>query len=90
MATYLKQLNLRSVRSSFYLKSASKHSSRPASISYATAAPTKRYSITILPGDGIGPETISVAKDVLKLIGSLEGHLSLFPNYDFLIGELKI
>ncbi|TXG66214.1 hypothetical protein EZV62_007489 [Acer yangbiense] len=73
MAASLQQLNLRSVRSPFYLKSASKHSSKPASIRCATATPTKRYSITILPGDGIGPETISVAKDVLKLIGSLEG-----------------
>ncbi|KAK0599014.1 hypothetical protein LWI29_001553 [Acer saccharum] len=73
MAASLQQLNLRSVRSPFYLKSASKHSSKPASIRCATATPTKRYSITILPGDGIGPEIISVAKDVLKLIGSLEG-----------------
>ncbi|KAK1555618.1 hypothetical protein Q3G72_029089 [Acer saccharum] len=73
MAACLHQLNLWSVGSPFYLKSASKHSSRPVSIRCAAATPTKRYSITILPGDGIGPETISVAKDVLKLIGSLEG-----------------
>ncbi|XP_010244746.1 PREDICTED: 3-isopropylmalate dehydrogenase 2, chloroplastic-like isoform X2 [Nelumbo nucifera] len=33
----------------------------------------KRYNITLLPGDGIGPEVISVAKDVLKLAGSQEG-----------------
>ncbi|XP_077244584.1 3-isopropylmalate dehydrogenase, chloroplastic-like [Tasmannia lanceolata] len=33
----------------------------------------KRYNITLLPGDGIGPEVISVAKDVLTLIGSQEG-----------------
>ncbi|KAK4860411.1 hypothetical protein QYF36_023340 [Acer negundo] len=73
MAASLQQLNLRSVGSPFYLKSASKHSSRPAHIRCAAATPTKRYSITVLPGDGIGPETISVAKDILKLIGSLEG-----------------
>ncbi|KAK2659156.1 hypothetical protein Ddye_005689 [Dipteronia dyeriana] len=73
MAASLQQFNLRSVGSPFYLKSASKLSSRPASIRCAAAAPTKRYSITVLPGDGIGPETISVATDVLKLIGSLEG-----------------
>ncbi|KAF8041760.1 hypothetical protein BT93_A0381 [Corymbia citriodora subsp. variegata] len=35
--------------------------------------PTRRYSITLLPGDGIGPEVISVAKGVLSLAGSLEG-----------------
>ncbi|KAK1305366.1 hypothetical protein QJS10_CPB11g01699 [Acorus calamus] len=35
--------------------------------------PKKRYSVTLLPGDGIGPEVISVAKDVLSLAASLEG-----------------
>ncbi|KAH9621256.1 hypothetical protein KSS87_004367 [Heliosperma pusillum] len=42
--------------------------------SAATATPTKRsYTITLLPGDGIGPEIISIAKDVLHLAASLEG-----------------
>nr|XP_043618352.1 3-isopropylmalate dehydrogenase 2, chloroplastic-like [Erigeron canadensis] len=31
------------------------------------------YSITLLPGDGIGPEVISVAKKVLTLAASIEG-----------------
>ncbi|XP_057724181.1 3-isopropylmalate dehydrogenase, chloroplastic [Arachis stenosperma] len=51
-------------------------SSRPASVrcSAAAAPPSKRsYTITLLPGDGIGPEVISVAKDVLVLAGSFEG-----------------
>lgn len=40
----------------------------------AAATPTKRsYSITLLPGDGIGPEIVSVSKDVLQLAASLEG-----------------
>ncbi|XP_074276136.1 3-isopropylmalate dehydrogenase, chloroplastic-like [Silene latifolia] len=40
----------------------------------AAATPTKRsYTITLLPGDGIGPEIISIAKDVLHLAASLEG-----------------
>ncbi|KAF3782903.1 3-isopropylmalate dehydrogenase [Nymphaea thermarum] len=39
-------------------------SSRPSS---------KSYKLTLLPGDGIGPEVVSVAKDVLLLAGSLEG-----------------
>ena len=30
---------------------------------------TQKYSITLLPGDGIGPEIMEVAVDVLKLIG---------------------
>lgn len=30
---------------------------------------TQQYNITLLPGDGIGPEIISVAVDVLKAIG---------------------
>ncbi|XP_074275891.1 3-isopropylmalate dehydrogenase, chloroplastic-like isoform X1 [Silene latifolia] len=40
----------------------------------AAATPTKRsYNITLLPGDGIGPEIISIAKDVLKLAASFQG-----------------
>lgn len=35
----------------------------------------RSYNITLLPGDGIGPEVISVAKDVLLLTGSLHGIL---------------
>ncbi len=30
---------------------------------------TKQYRITLLPGDGIGPEIIAVAVDVLKVVG---------------------
>ena len=30
---------------------------------------TKRYPITLLPGDGIGPEIIAIAVDVLKTVG---------------------
>jgi 3-isopropylmalate dehydrogenase len=33
----------------------------------------RSYSVTLLPGDGIGPEVVAVAKDVLSLTGSLEG-----------------
>ncbi|EXB29709.1 3-isopropylmalate dehydrogenase 2 [Morus notabilis] len=39
----------------------------------SAASPSKRYTITLLPGDGIGPEVISVAKNVLNLAASLEG-----------------
>ncbi|KAE8674065.1 3-isopropylmalate dehydrogenase 3 [Hibiscus syriacus] len=69
-------LNVGSLNSPLNLKSVAKQSPRPTRIrcaSPAVAAPPKRYSITLLPGDGIGPEVISVAKIVLKLAGSLEG-----------------
>ena len=33
------------------------------------AAAAKNYNITLLPGDGIGPEIMSVAKDVLIEVG---------------------
>ncbi|CAH9116837.1 unnamed protein product [Cuscuta europaea] len=46
---------------------------RLATIRCSASTPNKRYSITLLPGDGIGPEVISVAKNALQLIGSLEG-----------------
>ncbi|XP_054782813.1 3-isopropylmalate dehydrogenase 2, chloroplastic-like [Prosopis cineraria] len=40
----------------------------------AASPPSKRsYSITLLPGDGIGPEVTMVAKNVLDVAGSLEG-----------------
>lgn len=51
---------------------------RLATIRCSVAAPSKCYSITLLPGDGIGPEVISVAKNALQLAGSLEGTQNLF------------
>ncbi|EFH47866.1 hypothetical protein ARALYDRAFT_488253 [Arabidopsis lyrata subsp. lyrata] len=46
----------------------------PYRIRCAAASPgKKRYNIALLPGDGIGPEVISVAKIVLQKAGSLEG-----------------
>jgi 3-isopropylmalate dehydrogenase len=46
----------------------------PYRIRCAAASPgKKRYNIALLPGDGIGPEVISVAKNVLQKAGSLEG-----------------
>lgn len=75
------QLNAKLLGPAFIVKPATKQFLKPARIrcaAAATAPPTKRYSITLLPGDGIGPEVIAVAKNVLKLAGSLEG--SLFPS----------
>ncbi|GMH15905.1 hypothetical protein Nepgr_017746 [Nepenthes gracilis] len=45
-----------------------------AAVRCSDSAPSRRrYTITLLPGDGIGPEIVSVAKNVLELAGSIEG-----------------
>ncbi|KAI8529418.1 hypothetical protein RHMOL_Rhmol12G0223500 [Rhododendron molle] len=54
-------------------KPLSKHSLKFATSRCSSTSPSRRYTITLLPGDGIGPEVISVAKNVLELAGSLEG-----------------
>ncbi|CAD6261642.1 unnamed protein product [Miscanthus lutarioriparius] len=41
--------------------------------SFRCSAAARSYNITLLPGDGIGPEVVAVAKDVLSLAGALEG-----------------
>ncbi|PNX78017.1 3-isopropylmalate dehydrogenase chloroplastic-like, partial [Trifolium pratense] len=53
----------------------SSSSKKPTSLrcSAATSSTKKSYKITLLPGDGIGPEVVSVAKDVLLLTGSIHG-----------------
>jgi len=33
------------------------------------AAASKKYNITLLPGDGIGPEIMKVAREVLDEVG---------------------
>ncbi|EFJ19111.1 hypothetical protein SELMODRAFT_111515 [Selaginella moellendorffii] len=45
----------------------------PAVRCIATASASRSYKITVLPGDGIGPEIMSVALDVMRSIGSQEG-----------------
>ncbi|CAK9169740.1 unnamed protein product [Ilex paraguariensis] len=72
-------------------KSIIDHVSRPAKIRCSATPPTKSYNITLLPGDGIGPEVISVAKHALKLAGSLEGtsnpYLKIPPLFSVLVVE---
>ncbi|CAD5317759.1 unnamed protein product [Arabidopsis thaliana] len=64
--------------------SATKQSFRRASVIRCAAnTPKKRYTIAVLPGDGVGNEVIPVAVDVLCLAGSLEG-------IDFSFEELPI
>ncbi|KAK4267607.1 hypothetical protein QN277_024362 [Acacia crassicarpa] len=50
-------------------------SSKPSLVRCSAASSTSKrnYAITLLPGDGIGPEVTTVAKNVLDLVGSLEG-----------------
>ncbi|PON51645.1 Isopropylmalate dehydrogenase [Parasponia andersonii] len=69
------QLNVKSFRPIALPNSASRYrySAKPARIRCSAASQSKRYTITLLPGDGIGPEIISVAKNVLNLTASLEG-----------------
>ena len=45
-------------------------------VSVRCSAAARSYNITLLPGDGIGPEVVAVAKDVLSVAGSKEGRLS--------------
>ncbi|KAL6953293.1 3-isopropylmalate dehydrogenase, partial [Sarracenia purpurea var. burkii] len=67
------QLNARQFRfRHFPSKSLSKHPSHLVTIRCSATSPARRYTVTLLPGDGIGPEVISVAKNVLQLAGSLE------------------
>ncbi|XP_042049386.1 3-isopropylmalate dehydrogenase, chloroplastic-like isoform X2 [Salvia splendens] len=54
-------------------KPASKRVPRFSTVRCCAAAPSKSYNITLLSGDGIGPEVISVAKSALQLVASLEG-----------------
>nr|VDD23817.1 unnamed protein product [Brassica oleracea] len=54
--------------------SATKQTFRRASVIRCAAnTPNKRYTIAVLPGDGVGKEVVPVAVDALRLAGSLEG-----------------
>ncbi|KAK3005648.1 hypothetical protein RJ639_017539 [Escallonia herrerae] len=50
-----------------------KCSQRISTICCSASPSAKRYAVTLLPGDGIGPEVITVAKTALELAGSFEG-----------------
>ncbi|KAL0732130.1 hypothetical protein Bca4012_028224 [Brassica carinata] len=66
------QTNIRPVK--FPATFTKQSSTAPFRVRCAAASPgKKRYNITLLPGDGIGPEVISIAKNVLQQAGSLEG-----------------
>jgi 3-isopropylmalate dehydrogenase len=44
-------------------------------------AKTKTYRIVVLPGDGIGPEIVDAALDVLEAVQELSGEFSLVYEY---------
>ncbi|CAJ1954997.1 unnamed protein product [Sphenostylis stenocarpa] len=72
MAASLQLLQFKPVRSFHSLSSPRSTYVRCSAAPPPSKSP-RSYTITLLPGDGIGPEVISVAKDVLLLAGSLEG-----------------
>ena len=88
MAAASLQLKVCSTRAPFNIKTVCKQSPKPTRISCAAAKakPPTRYNITLLPGDGIGPEIVSITKDVLKLTGSLEGSLYSLISVFLLLG----
>lgn len=60
-------------------------------ISCSAASPSKRHTITLLPGDGIGPEVISVARNVLNLAASIEGSFnSVSFLYLFILSSISL
>ncbi|WVZ01250.1 hypothetical protein V8G54_027319 [Vigna mungo] len=72
MAASLQLLQFKPLKPSFSFFS--RRSASPICSAAPTPSKSQRsYTITLLPGDGIGPEVISVAKDVLLLAGHLEG-----------------
>uniref|UniRef100_A0ACD6AGB5 Uncharacterized protein n=1 Tax=Avena sativa TaxID=4498 RepID=A0ACD6AGB5_AVESA len=54
-------------------RSAGAAARRPMVTFRCSAAARSSYGITLLPGDGIGPEVVDVAKDVLFVAGAKEG-----------------
>lgn len=65
-----------STKNSVAFKPVTKQTKKIASVIRCAAdTPKTRYTIAVLPGDGIGNEVIPVAVEALRLAGSLEGFL---------------
>ncbi|KAL3336777.1 hypothetical protein AABB24_029446 [Solanum stoloniferum] len=64
----------------FHSKQVPKYATKWGTIRCSAASPSKSYNITLLPGDGIGPEVISVAKNALQLVASIEGFKVAFEE----------
>ncbi|XP_011073370.1 3-isopropylmalate dehydrogenase 2, chloroplastic [Sesamum indicum] len=54
-------------------KSVSNSAPKFSRVRCSAIAASRSYTVTLLPGDGIGPEVISVAKNALQLVASQEG-----------------
>ncbi|KAL3631796.1 3-isopropylmalate dehydrogenase 2, chloroplastic [Castilleja foliolosa] len=68
------QLNFKPLKPRLlYSNSHDKRAPKFSSIRCSISTRKRSYTLTLLPGDGIGPEVISVAKDALQLLASLEG-----------------
>ncbi|KAI3771096.1 hypothetical protein L6452_02252 [Arctium lappa] len=67
------QLHTLRLRSCFVTTTSSLPQRHPTPPIIRCSSTAKSYNITLLPGDGIGPEVISVAKNVLNLVGSIQG-----------------
>ncbi|CAN4124852.1 unnamed protein product [Withania somnifera] len=62
----------------FHSKKLPKHGTKWGTIRCSAASPSRNYNITLLPGDGIGPEVISVANNALQLVACLDGFAVAF------------
>ncbi|KAL0354846.1 UNVERIFIED_CONTAM: 3-isopropylmalate dehydrogenase 2, chloroplastic [Sesamum radiatum] len=68
------QLSFKPFKSSLQpAKSVSKSAPKFSRVRCSAVSPSRSYTVTLLPGDGIGPEVISVAKNALQLVASQEG-----------------
>ena len=46
------------------------------------------YNVTVIPGDGIGPEIVSEARKVLDQVGRVYGHSSIIT--EVLMGDAPL
>ena len=90
MNTHAQKLNTNALKRSekhIFLKS-SNSNRRRSSRGAALAAAGKNYKLTLLPGDGIGPEIMKVAVDVLNEVG--RKHEIKFTYEEKLVGGAAI
>ena len=94
MNTHAQTLNTNALKRSekyVFLKSSNSNSNRRRRSSRGAAlaaASNKNYKLTLLPGDGIGPEIMKVAVDVLNEVG--RKHEITFTYEEKLVGGAAI
>ena len=81
---------IRPFSSSSFSSSSSRFAKKRTDVKAAakTFAEAKNYNLTLLPGDGIGPEIMRVAKDVLNEVG--RKHAIKFTYEERLVGGAAI